>query len=258
MEYTIIFLLLIIIIILYFIRELNFINKLINNKLTNLSNIFNYEIIPVKKICLLYFNPFLIKSYNNIFNEIKKYNKYDPKTYITFIELSLSDSDTNFLDWFGFVNGVIKYSIDTILKLIKKKEVISSKITQNLVYLNKYYELIYDKNKINNYKKYMNNGLNKKLESNLILQNLYKLYCYNKCIFIDIIKNKNSKLNNNLNNNLDKNQKRILQDIKKYVIDDKNEYKTNLHLLNIHINNLHKTKNNKLNKKSKSLFYKFL
>jgi len=275
----IIFLLLIIIIILYFIKEINFINKLSNNKLSNnklsnnklsnnkLSNnklsidIFNYEIFPVKKISLLYLNPFLLKSYNDIFNEIKTYNKYDPNTYITFTELPLSNSDTNLLDWFGFTNGIIKYSIDTILKLIKKKQVISSKITQNLVYLNKYYEIVYGKKQINIYKKYINNDLNKKLESNIILQNLYKLYCYNKYILLDIIKlnnnsnnSNNNNSNNNNSNNLDKNQKKILQDIKKYVTDNKNQYKINLHLLNLHINNLHK----KINKKSKSLFNKII
>jgi hypothetical protein len=232
MEYTIIFLLSIIIFILFFIKEIKIIKQLSlneinnkNNKKNKKDNIFNYEMIPIKKLTLMYYNPFLLKIYKCILDDIKQYKKYDPNSYIIFCQLDLSSSDLALLDWFGYVNGIIKLCIDTLIKLIKNKEKISVNFINKIELLNRYYDIYY---KDNGYKKFMNKNLdkkyldNKKLNNNIILQNLYKIYNKHRYIFSLIIKTSTDTKKNDL-----------LKQIKKYINDDKN-----LYMLNAHLNNL--------------------
>ena len=203
-------------------------------------NIFNFESLPIKKLTVLYYNPVLLDIYQEIYKIIKEHNKYDYKAYITFSELKLSSSDLIFLDWFGYINGIIKYSIDTVIKLIKKKENISINFINKLKLLNFYYSIYYKNNK---YKKYMSKELNnKKLESNLILQDLYKIYDHQKQIFLLIFNNCYDKKND------------IHKEIKKYISDNNSELNNNnklnnknMYLLNLTLNNNSKLNNSKLN-----------
>ena len=191
MEYLIIFFLIIMIFIIYYIKQINFIRQISNKSNKIKINLFN--ISSIDKYKLLYYNPLLIHIYQSLLITIKSYNKYDYKSYIIFSKLKLSHPDLLFLDWFGFINGIIKYSIDTVKKLIRKKENISTTYIINIKLLNFYYKVFYT-----NYdKKYLSKLISKeinskKLESNIILQNLYQLYYIQKEIFLHFFKTHNT------------------------------------------------------------------
>jgi hypothetical protein len=196
MEYIIIFILIIIIFILYYLKQINFIKTLINikhNKHNNHNNIF--KVSYIYKYKLLYYNPILINLYELILKDIKYYNIYNYKSYIVFSNLKLSSHDIILLDWFGFINGIIKLSIDTITKLLKKNinHQILKSFGDNIKSLKLYYHTMYIKFNNNKYinkqiQKYINTHIkHKKLKNNIILQDLYYIYYVQKQLFQEIV-----------------------------------------------------------------------
>ena len=206
MEYIIIFILIIIIFILYYLKQINFIKKLINIKKNNNYNHNNiFKVSYIYKYQLLYYNPILINLYELILKNNIYYNIYDYKSYIVFSNLKLSTSDVILLDWFGFINGIIKLSIDTITKLLKKNnnQQILNSFGDNIKSLKLYYHTMYIK--FNNKNKYINKQIQKyihkyikykKLKNNILLQDLYYIYYVQKLLFQNIIKI--SKKNNDI------------------------------------------------------------
>ena len=81
MEIYIIIILIIFILFLNYIDELKFIYKLKYYKYDKINNITIFD-----TIFLLYTNPVILKLYKNIFISLKKINKYDYKSYFTYLE----------------------------------------------------------------------------------------------------------------------------------------------------------------------------
>lgn len=196
MEYIIILFLLIFLILIIFIKQIKSINKFIekeNNIRPILSKNYNYYLFSP-------FNPIILHFYEKLYLSFKKINKYNYKSYIIFNHIKLSSYDRIYLDWISYTSGIIKMAIDTIIKYIKKKNVISIDFVKKLNQLKLYYTIFYEKidsNKIiKNIKK---NHKNKNIQSNPIIYNLY---------FIDyILNNIYSKYFNHLkeSNNISKN-----------------------------------------------------
>ena len=195
-----------------------------NNKL--------FKISYLDKFKLLYYNPYLINLYQDILKNIKFINIYSYKSYITFSELNLSHHDLLILDWFGYINGIIKLTIDTFIKLLKNNKKINTdifvKITDNIKSLKIYYNIFYKKINMNHF----NNNLlkiikNKKIIKNTLLCDLYLIYYIHHDIFKYLFKNNN-------------NNHKLYKYINKYIHNLKEIY-----LLNNRLNNNNKLHNNK-------------
>jgi hypothetical protein len=233
MEYIIIFILIIIIFILYYLKQINFIRTLINIKNNHNKNNNLFDVSHFYKYKLLYYNPILINLYQIILKDIKYYNIYNHKSYIIFTNLKLSSSDIILLDWFGIINGIIKLSIDTIIKIFKKNKNILKSLGDNIKSLKLYYDTMYVKfsNKINNKQIYKfielqikKNIKQKQLKNNDIIRDLYYIYYIQRKLFLEIFKKSN------------KNNK-IYFKISKYIKKNKDIYLLNL-TLNNKLNNI--------------------
>ena len=124
MEIYIIIILIIFIIFLNYIDELKIIYKLEHFKHNKINNIKIFD-----RYFLLYNNPILLKLYKNIFISLKKINKYDYKSYFTYLQTNkISESDKLFLDWFNITYGIIKLSQDTLKKINNNTENIYNNI----------------------------------------------------------------------------------------------------------------------------------
>lgn len=217
MEIYIIIILIIFIIFLNYIDELKFISKLKNYNCDKIINITLFD-----KFFLLYTNPVLLKLYKNIFLSLKKINKYDYKSYFTYLENNkISMSDKLLLDWFNINYGIIKFAQDT-LKKINNNINNSENLYSNIDSLYNYYLFIEKLNnniKISENKKYIKNKKNiyliKLLKIEELLQKLFKKFL----------------LNNKLN-------KKIIEIINK---------ETHLNMINFKINVKHYNKINKNN-----------
>jgi hypothetical protein len=222
MELYIIVVLLCFIILLYFVDELKLIYVL-NVDILNNSKIINKSLSFFDKSLLLYNNPYLIKLYKKILNNLKKINKYDIKSYYSKLDINLPYDALIFMDWFSITYGIIKLSQDTIIKLIKLKENISTDLIYNINKLYNYYlyiEKIFKNiniSQLNKYKnkKYKNDSLIKLIKIEELLKNLFIKYhkilnikykSSTKSLFKSIIQNReinliNLKLNLKLNKN---------------------------------------------------------
>jgi len=113
MEIYIIIILIIFIIFLNYIDELKIISNIKSYKHDKINNITIFD-----NIFILYTNPVLLKLYKNIFLSLKKINKYDYKSYFTYLENNkISMSDKLLLDWFNINYGIIKFAQDTLKKI---------------------------------------------------------------------------------------------------------------------------------------------
>jgi len=196
MEIYIIIILIIFIIFLNYIDELKIIYNIKKYKHDKINNITIFD-----NIFLLYKNPVLLKLYKNIFLSVKKINKYDYKSYFTYLENNkISVSDKLLLDWFNINYGLIKLAQDTLKKINKNDE----NLYDNIDSLYNYYlfiEKINNNIKISENKKYIKNKKNiyliKLLKIEELLQKLFKKYLLNNKLNKNIIEiiNKESHLN---------------------------------------------------------------
>lgn len=171
MEYIIIFILFIFLIIVILIKPINTIKKF-NNKINNLKEINTLNFY--NKYMYYHYNPILLYLYENLYESLKKINKYDSKSYIIFNKLNISTNDKLILDWISYTGGVIRMSIDSIIKIIKKNDKLNDEFVNNIAKLKLFYQLFYkniNESVINkNIKKYIHN---KKLYNNKVLFNLF-------------------------------------------------------------------------------------
>jgi hypothetical protein len=217
MEYIIIFLLIIFLIMVILLKQINHIRKLKKN-----INTFR-PIVKLKKYDQIIYpsNPLLMYLYEKLYKSLKPFNKYDHKSYIIFTKIKTSNNNQIYLDWISYTSGVIKMSIDTVIKMLKKKQSINQDFINNLAKLKLFYRVYYrniDTNKINkNIIKYVHN---KSIQTNRVIFNLF----YINEILINIY--------TNLFNSLDKSK--LSHNIKKII---KYEDKNNLYLYNSYLNN---------------------
>jgi hypothetical protein len=235
MEYIIIFLLLIFLIMIILLKQINHIRKFKRS-----INTFT-PIVKLKKYDQLIFyssNPVLMYLYEKLYRSLKPFNKYDHKSYIIFTKIKTSNENQIYLDWISYTTGIIKMSIDTVIKMLKKKQNINQDFINNLAKLKLFYGINsrnIDINKINkNIIKYIKN---KSIQTNRVIFNLFYIN--------EILKNIYIKFFNSLDKSkLSKNIKKILKD----------EDKNNLYLYNSYLNN-------RLNKRylqnKNSLFYDY-
>ena len=159
--------------------------------------------------------------YENLYKSLKIFNKYDYKSYIIFTKLKTSNENQIYLDWISYTCGIIKMSIDTVIKVLKKKQNINQDFINNLAKLKLFYRINsrnVNVNKINkNIAKYVKN---KSIQSNRIIFNLF----YINEILINVY--------TRFFNSLDKSK--ISQNIKKII---KEEDKNNYYLYNSYLNN---------------------
>lgn len=222
MEYIIIFFLLIFLLILIFNKQIKHIKKF--NKSNNLKNISNQSIF--KKYILYQHNPILLYLYENLYKSLKKINKYDYKSYIIFTNIKTNTNDQLILDWISYTSGLIKMSIDNIIKILKKKEIINDEFINNLAKLKLFYNIFYrniDENTL--HKKTTNiiknnKSINKKIKNNKIIYNLFYIN--------EILNNISLDYFNNLN------KLKLSNEIKNIIKNNKNE---NYYLLNSILNN---------------------
>ncbi len=198
-------------------------------------------IVKLKKYDQLIFyssNPVLMYLYEKLYRSLKPFNKYDHKSYIIFTKIKTSNENQIYLDWISYTTGIIKMSIDTVIKMLKKKQNINQDFINNLAKLKLFYGINsrnIDINKINkNIIKYIKN---KSIQTNRVIFNLFYIN--------EILKNIYIKFFNSLDKSkLSKNIKKILKD----------EDKNNLYLYNSYLNN-------RLNKRylqnKNSLFYDY-
>lgn len=223
MEIYIIIILIIFIIFLNYLDELKIISNIKSYKHDKINNISIFD-----NIFILYTNPVLLKLYKNIFLSVKKINKYDYKSYFTYLENNkISMSDRLILDWFNINYGIIKFAQDTLKKINNNAENLYSNIDS----LYNYYlfiEKINNNIKISENKKFIKNKKNiyliKLLKIEELLQKLFKKYL--------------------LNNKLNKNITEIINKEK------------NINLINFKINVKH-NKLNKLNKLNNNILYNY-
>lgn len=223
MEIYIIIILIIFIIFLNYLDELKIISNIKSYKHDKINNISIFD-----NIFILYTNPVLLKLYKNIFLSVKKINKYDYKSYFTYLENNkISMSDKLLLDWFNINYGIIKFAQDTLKKINNNAENLYSNIDS----LYNYYlfiEKINNNIKISENKKFIKNKKNlyliKLLKIEELLQKLFKKYL--------------------LNNKLNKNITEIINKEK------------NINLINFKIN-VKYNKLNKLNKLNNNILYNY-
>jgi hypothetical protein len=208
MEYIIIFILLIFIIILNLKKQLNYISTIKLDK-----NCF----INFNKIHLTNKNPVLIYLFENFYNSLKLFNKYNYKKYIIFNNLKISQNDKDILDWISYTGGSINMAIDSVIKMIKSKQQIPIEFINNVAKLKLHYAIFkLIKNPDDNIRK-----INKKYMKNKVILNLLFIDTVLKEIYIDIISNIQSN-----------------KVINKKVLKDKNNY----YLCNLYLNNKTKAK----------------
>jgi len=219
MEYIIILFLLVFLIIIILLKQINHIKKFNKNN-NNLKSIFNHNLYD--KYIFFQKNPIIFYLYENIYKSLQKINKYDHKSYIIFTKIKTASSDKLSLDWMSYTGGMIKMSIDSIIKIIKKKENINSDFINNIAKLKLYYQLFYkniDMNTINkNISKYIHN---KKIKSNRVIYNLFYIN--------EILDNLSSKYFNSLDNS------KLALQIKKIIKKINND--NNFYLYNSFLNN---------------------
>lgn len=199
MEIYIIIILIIFIIFLNYLDELKIISNIKSYKHDKINNISIFD-----NIFILYTNPVLLKLYKNIFLSVKKINKYDYKSYFTYIENNkISMSDRLILDWFNINYGIIKFAQDTLKKINNNAENLYSNIDS----LYNYYlfiEKINNNIKISENKKFIKNKKNlyliKLLKIEELLQKLFKKYLLNNKLNKNITEIINKEKNINLIN----------------------------------------------------------
>lgn len=166
-------------------------------------------------------NPVLMYLYENLYKSLKVFNKYDYKSYIIFTKIKTSNENQIYLDWISYTCGTIKMSIDTVIKVLKKKQNINQDFINNLAKLKLFYRINsrnININKINkNIAKYCKN---KSIQSNRIIFNLFYIN--------EILTNVYTRFFNSLN------KSKISQNIKKII---KEEDKNNYYLYNSYLNN---------------------
>lgn len=222
MEIYIIIILIIFIIFLNYLDELKIISNIKSYKHDKINNISIFD-----NIFILYTNPVLLKLYKNIFLSVKKINKYNYKSYFTYLENNkISMSDKLLLDWFNINYGIIKFAQDTLKKINNNAENLYSNIDS----LYNYYLFIEKLNnniKISENKKYIKHKKNlyliKLLKIEELLQKLFKKYLLN------------IKLNKNITEIINKEK--------------------NINLINFKINVKH---NNKINRNNNILYNYFV
>ncbi len=181
MELYIIIILICFIIILYFVDEIKLIYKIINslidNNVTKNNNSFN-----LNNILFMYYNPILLKYYKEMLIELKKINKYDYKSYYTYLNINVSNTNLLFFDWFTIINGITKFGEDTITKLIKLKQNIPGNLIKiiNRIY---FYYLFIEKSLKNINISNLNKFINKKYKNDTLVK-LYKIEELNYRLFI--------------------------------------------------------------------------
>jgi len=199
MEIYIIIILIIFIIFLNYIDELKIIYKLEHFKHNKINNIKIFD-----RYFLLYNNPILLKLYKNIFISLKKINKYDYKSYFTYLQTNkISESDKLFLDWFNITYGIIKLSQDTLKKINNNTENIYNNI-DSLFNFYLFIEKINNTIKISENKKYIKNKKNiymiRLLKIEEFMQNIFKKYMLNNKLNKNIIEIINKEKNLNMIN----------------------------------------------------------
>ena len=149
-------------------------------------------------------NPILLKLYKNIFISLKKINKYDYKSYFTYLQTNkISESDKLFLDWFNITYGIIKLSQDTLKKINNNTENIYNNI-DSLFNFYLFIEKINNTIKISENKKYIKNKKNiymiRLLKIEEFMQNIFKKYMLNNKLNKNIIEIINKEKNLNMIN----------------------------------------------------------
>ncbi len=152
------------------LKQINHIRKF--KKITN-----TYApIVKIKKYDQIIYpsNPLLMYLYEKLYKSLQPFNKYDHKSYIIFTKIKTSNENQIYLDWISYTSGIIKMSIDTVIKMLKKKQNINQDFINNLAKLKLFYRFYYrniDINKVNkNITKYVHN---KSLRTNRIIFNLF-------------------------------------------------------------------------------------
>ena len=219
MEYIIILILIIFLIIIILLKQINTIKNF--KKCTN-----KYKSIVVlkkfNKYMLFPYNPIILYLYENLYNTLKPINKYDYKSYIVFTKIKLSTDNQILFDWISYTSGVIRMSIDSVIKLLKKKENLNHEFINNIAKIKLYYTLINIKvnmNKVN--KNIIKNVHNKLLQSNKIIFNLFYINEILNNIYITFFEN------------LDKSK--LSTHIKKIIKENNNN--NNIYLYNSYLNN---------------------
>jgi hypothetical protein len=200
------------------LKQINHIRKF--KKTTNTFN----SIVKLKKYDnFIYYpsNPLLMYLYEKLYKSLKPFNKYDYKSYIIFTKIKISNENQIYLDWISYTSGIIKMSIDTVIKMLKKKQSINQDFINNLAKLKLFYTLNsrnIDINKINkNITKYIHN---KSIQKNRLIYNLFYINEILTNIYIKFF------------DSLDKSK--LSLNIKKII---KEEDKNNIYLYNSYINN---------------------
>lgn len=218
MEYIIIFLLLLFLIMIILLKQINHIRKFKKD-----TNTFT-SIVKIKQYDHFIFyssNPILMYLYEKLYKSLKLFNKYDYKSYIIFTKIKISNENQIYLDWISYTSGIIKMSIDTVIKMLKKKQNINQDFINYLAKLKLFYSLNFrniDINKINkNISKYIHN---KSIQTNRVIFNLFYIN--------EILTNVYTRFFNSLD------KSKLSQNIKKII---KQEDKYNFYLYNSYLNN---------------------
>lgn len=222
MEYIIIFILIIIIIIIILLKQINSIKKFkkCNNKLKSIVVLKKFD-----KYILFPNNPIILYLYEKLYRFLKTINKYDYKSYIIFTKIKTSTDNQIFFDWISYTSGTIRMSIDSVIKILKKKEYLNNDFINIIAKIKLYYTIFNIKvniDKVN--KNIIKNVHNKLLQTNTVIFNLFYIY--------EILNN----MTINFFSNLDKSKMSI--NIKKIIKENTDNYKNNnIYLYNSYLNN---------------------
>ena len=219
MEYIIILILIIFLIIIILLKQINTIKnfKKCKNKFKSIVVFKSFD-----KYILFYHNPLILYLYENLYRSLKPINKYDYKSYIVFTKIKISSDNQILFDWISYTSGIIRMSIDSVIKILKKKENLNHEFINNIAKIKLYYTMINIKvniDKVN--KNIIKNVHNKLLQSNKTIFNLFYINEILNNIYIKFF------------DNLDKSK--LSLNIKKIIKYNNNN--NNIYLYNSYLNN---------------------